>query len=151
LINPDDPSLVAPDDMVDALHAFAQRTSQAVPGEHATLYRAALEGLALRYRICLGMLESLIEHRIETIHIVGGGSLNSLLCQMTADACDRTVIAGPVEATAIGNLLMQMMGTGRLTSIHEARSLVRASFETNCYTPRDAARWQEPAERFARL
>jgi rhamnulokinase len=90
-------------------------------------------------------------HRIETIHIVGGGSLNELLCQMTADACDRTVVAGPVEATAIGNLLMQMMGTGRLASIHDARKLVRASFETTCYTPREAARWREPAERFARL
>ncbi len=151
LVNPDDPSLVAPDDMVEALGDYAGRTGQPQPSDPAVLYRAALEGLALRYRVCLGMLESLVEHRIETIHIVGGGSLNAFLCQMTADACDRTVIAGPVEATAIGNLLMQMIGTGKLNSVQEARSLVRASFETTRYDPQDAGSWTGPAERFARL
>ena len=110
-----------------------------------------MEGLALRYRVCLEMLESLVEHRIDTIHIVGGGALNGFLCQMTADACDRTVVAGPVEATAIGNLLMQMMGTERLGSIDEARRLVRASFDTTTYRPQDADAWREPAERFATL
>ncbi len=115
LLNPDDPALVAPDDMVEEIHAYALRTGQSEPSDDSVLYRAALEGLALRYRVCLEMLESLVEHRIDTIHIVGGGSLNEFLCQMTADACDRLVVAGPVEATAVGNLLMQMIGTGRLT------------------------------------
>lgn len=151
LLNPDDPALVAPDDMVQEIHAYASRTGQAAPTDDSVLYRAALEGLALRYRICLEMLESLVEHRIDTIHIVGGGSLNEFLCQMTADACDRTVVAGPVEATAVGNLLMQMIGIGRLTSIEEARELVRASFETKRYQPQDPAAWTEPAERFAKL
>ena len=151
LVNPDDPSLVAPDDMLAALGDYAERTGQRRPGDQAVLYRAALEGLALRYRVCLGMLESLVEHRIDRIHIVGGGSLNAFLCQMTADACDRTVIAGPVEATAIGNLLMQMIGTGELKSVQEARSLVRTSFATTRYDPQDAGSWTEPAERFARL
>ncbi len=151
LVNPDDPSLVAPDDMVDALHQYASRTGQEVPKESGVLYRAALEGLALRYRICLEMLESLIDHRIDTIHIVGGGSLNALLCQMTADACDRVVIAGPVEATATGNLLMQMLGTGRLKSVQEARALVRASFPTTRYQPQPTSGWGEAAERFTRL
>ena len=73
LLNPDDPQLVAPDDMIDAIKSVAQRTGQNVPSESGGLYRAALEGLALRYRSCLAMLESLVEHRIETIHIVGGG------------------------------------------------------------------------------
>lgn len=151
LINPDDPSLLAPDDMVDALHDYARQTDQPVPQSHGVLYRAALEGLALRYRVCLEMLESLVEHRIDTIHIVGGGSLNEFLCQMTADACNRTVIAGPVEATAIGNLLMQMIGTGKLSSVQEARQLVRASFETKRYEPQDPQRWQQPAQQFATL
>ena len=151
LIDPDDASFVAPDDMVDAISAYASRTGQRVPTDNAVLYRASLEGLALRYRACLEMLESLIEHRIETIHVVGGGSLNQLLCQMTADACQRTVVAGPVEATATGNILMQMLGTGRLHSIDEARALVRKSFPTVHYQPASSDGWPEAAARFAAL
>jgi len=151
LVDPDDPAFVAPDDMVDAIHAYASRTGQASSPSHATLYRAALEGLALRYRVCLEMLESLVGNRIDVIHIVGGGSLNALLCQMTADACDRVVIAGPVEATAIGNVLMQMIGTGDLESIEQARALVRTSFDTVRYEPSDPQAWHEPAKRFAAL
>jgi rhamnulokinase len=156
LVNPDDPTLVAPDDMVDAIHAIAERTGQRLPdhdgAEHdGILYRASLEGLALRYRACLQMLETLTENRIDTIHIVGGGSQNQLLCQMTADACERTVVAGPVEATAIGNVLMQRMGTGELSSVQEARKLVRSSFETTTYQPVDPGAWTEPAEKFAQL
>jgi rhamnulokinase len=151
LLNPDDPSLVAPDDMVDAIRHYAQRTGQPAPADSAVLYRAALEGLALRYRVCLEMLEKLVEHRIDTIHIVGGGSLNEFLCQMTADSCNRPVVAGPVEATAIGNLLMQMIGTGRLKSVEEARALVRASFATKRYEPVAAEAWVEPLKRFMSL
>lgn len=151
LVNPDDPAFVAPDDMVDAIESFAERTGQATAHDDGVLYRAALEGLALRYRACLQMLESLTESHIETIHIVGGGSLNQLLCQMTADACNRTVIAGPDEATAIGNVLMQMMGTGSLDSIDAARKVVRESFETATYEPVDSDLWTEPAARFAQL
>jgi rhamnulokinase len=151
LIDPDAEDFVAPDDMVAAISAYAARTGQTAPHSNGDLYRAALEGLALRYRVCLGMLESLVEHRIETIHIVGGGSQNGLLCQMTADACDRVVVAGPVEATAIGNLAMQMLGTGKLQSIDEARALVRSSFAAIEYTPQQPQVWHAPAERFAAL
>ncbi|MEM8668265.1 MAG: rhamnulokinase family protein [Planctomycetota bacterium] len=151
LVNPDDPSLVAPDDMIDAVEALARNTGQTPPNDDGVFYRAALEGLALRYRACLQMLESLTENSIETIHIVGGGSLNELLCQMTADACNRTVVAGPVEATAIGNVLMQMMGTGALESVEAGRTLVRSSFPTTTYKPQDADAWTEPARRFAEL
>ena len=151
LLNPDDEALVAPRDMVTAIEELAVKTGQRVPSSHGVLFRAALEGLALRYRVCLQMLESLVEDRIETIHIVGGGSLNELLCQMTADACNRTVIAGPVEATAIGNILMQMIGTGELASVQDARELVRNSFETRRFEPQNPEPWQEPAAKFAEL
>jgi rhamnulokinase len=151
LIDPDDPSFVAPEDMVDAMVAYARRTGQSEPQSDGLFYRAALEGLALRYRVCLGMLESLVEHDIEVIHIVGGGCLNEFLCQMTADACDRTVIAGPVEATATGNLLMQMLGTQRVASIEEARTLVRNSFQSRRYDPQHPQSWNGPAARFAEL
>ena len=151
LIDPDAADFVAPDDMVQAIVAYADRTGQDAPVGNGNLYRGALEGLALRYRVCLGMLESLVEHRIDVIHIVGGGSQNQLLCQMTADACDRTVVAGPVEATAIGNLMMQMLGTGKLGSIEEGRQLVRESFDTVEYSPQAPGDWNEAADRFASL
>jgi rhamnulokinase len=151
LLNPDDPALLAPQDMIDEICALAGRTGQNVPTNNGVLFRAALEGLALRYRLTLESLERLTDSSIQNIHIVGGGSLNELLCQMTADACNRTVVAGPVEATAIGNVLMQMIGAGKLHSIDEARSLVRASFPTKTFTPQNTQCWDEPAARFANL
>jgi rhamnulokinase len=135
VIDPDDPSLVAPADMIEAVQALAQRTGQPIPQGVGPLCRAAFEGLAARYRLTLEKLERLVGNRIHTIHIVGGGSQNEFLCQMTADACNRTVVAGPVEATAIGNLVMQAIGDGELKSIVDARRLVRASFETKTYQP----------------
>lgn len=151
LIDPDAPGFVAPEDMLEAIASYAQATGQPVVDDHPTLFRAALEGLALRYRSCLGSLERIVGGTIDRIHVVGGGSLNQLLCQMTADACDRTVVAGPVEATATGNVLMQMIGTGRLGGVAEARDLVRASFAPKVYEPRQTAAWDEAAERFERL
>lgn len=151
ILNPDDSSLLAPPDMIDEICALAGRTGQDVPTDDGVLFRSALEGLALRYRVTLQSLERLTESSIKTIHIVGGGSLNQLLCQMTADACNRTVVAGPVEATAIGNVVMQMIGSGKLHSIDEARELVRNSFPTQTYQPKNTDAWDEPACRFAAL
>jgi rhamnulokinase len=135
VIDPDDPSLVAPADMIEAVQTLAQRTGQPIPQGVGPLCRAAFEGLAARYRLTLEKLERLVGNPIHTIHIVGGGSQNEFLCQMTADACNRTVVAGPVEATAIGNLVMQAIGDGELKSIVDARRLVLASFETKTYQP----------------
>ena len=102
------------------------------------MIRCALESLALRYRMVLGYLEELIGGRIETIHIVGGGAKNALLCQMAADACNRRVVAGPVEATAIGNLVMQAVALGAIGSIAQAREVIRASFDVQEYRPQPA-------------
>jgi rhamnulokinase len=151
LLDPDDPALVAPIDMIDAIRETAQRTGQQPPDDEAVLFRAALEGLALRYRRSIEILEDLTESSIRTIHVVGGGSQNPLLCQMTADACDRVVVAGPAEATGIGNLLMQMIGLGLLASIDEARALVRRSFQPVVYHPRETAGYGPAAARFAEL
>ncbi|MEO1528713.1 MAG: rhamnulokinase family protein [Planctomycetota bacterium] len=157
LINPDAADFTAPADMIDAIDAYAARTGQDVAGDESVYFRAALEGLALRYRVSLGMLEQLVGNRIETIHIVGGGTMNELLCQMTADACGRVVVAGPVEATAIGNVVMQMVGVGAFGDVEQsdailkARQLVRESFEVKTYTPVGADRWDEPAARFVEL
>ncbi len=151
LVNPDDPSFVAPDDMATAIQQFAARTGQTVVQDAGVLLRAALEGLALRYRVCLDSMQQMLDTRIDVIHVVGGGSMNALLCQMTADACNRTVIAGPMEATATGNVLVQMIGTGRLKDIHEARQLVRASVSPMVYHPQNPAAYDAVADRFQQL
>ncbi|MCA9137380.1 MAG: rhamnulokinase [Planctomycetales bacterium] len=160
LIDPDHADFAAPTDMLDAIDHFASKTGQSKPEAEGVYYRASLEGLALRYRVCLGMLERIIDNPIRTIHIVGGGTMNELLCQMTADACNRNVVAGPVEATAIGNLVMQMVGTGvigsgdatdQASAVLEARKLVRDSFAVKTYTPNSPQQWDEPASRFVQL
>ncbi|MEM9826379.1 MAG: rhamnulokinase family protein [Planctomycetota bacterium] len=157
LIDPDAPELLGPPDMVDAIDTFVTRTGQCRFEDHGALFRAALEGLALRYRATLDVLEEVLGRRLETIHLVGGGSQNALLCQMTADACDRVVIAGPVEATAIGNFLMQAIGDGELASVDEARALVRNSFPTTTFAPLagaatgDRAAWDDASHRFSQL
>ena len=113
--------------------------------------RCALESLALCYRWVLERLEGLTGKRLETIHIVGGGCQNVLLNQLTADACDRQVVAGPVEATAIGNVLTQAIGLGVLGSLADGREVVRRSFEVHTFEPRNADAWNGPYARFQTL
>jgi rhamnulokinase len=110
--------------------------------------RCALESLALCYRWVLDRLEALTGRRTEAIHIVGGGSQNALLNQFTADACNRPVLAGPVEATAIGNVLVQALGVGVIGSLADAREIVRRSFDVRTFEPRQPDAWHAPYERF---
>src|SRR6266852_6560915 len=128
VVNPDDAGFILPASMPQALAGFSRKTNQPAPVEPGAVVRCALESLALRYRWVLERLEQLLGRRLEVIHVVGGGSQNRLLCQFTADACNRQVLAGPVEATAIGNLLTQAIGLGALSSLAEAREVVRRSF-----------------------
>ncbi|HXG09360.1 MAG TPA: rhamnulokinase family protein [Gemmataceae bacterium] len=151
LVDPDDPSFILPPNMPAALADFCRRTNQPAPQEPGAVVRCALESLALRYRWVLERLEELLGRRLDVIHVVGGGSQNGLLCQLTADACDRPVLAGPVEATAIGNVLVQAVGLGVLGSLADAREVVRQSFEVRTYTPTQPDRWHEPYQRFLRL
>ncbi len=148
LVDPDDTSFILPDDMPRAIGNYCKKTSQPVPSEPGDVVRCALESLALRYRWVLERLEELVGKRLDTIHIVGGGCQNTLLCQLTADACNRQVVAGPVEATAIGNVLVQAIGLGLLSSLAEGRAVVRRSFEVQTYEPREPERWTEPYRRF---
>lgn len=151
LVDPDDPRFVAPENMPESLAGFCRETGQSVPENDGAMIRCALESLALRYRMVVGWLEELINGPIETIHIVGGGTKNELLCQMAADACNRRVVTGPVEATAIGNAMMQAVANGDVGSISEAREVIRNSFPMKEYLPANPAPWDEAAERFARL
>jgi rhamnulokinase len=102
----------------------------------------------MRYRTCLESLESLLGYSIKTIHIIGGGVQNDLLCQMTASATNRTVIAGPVEATAIGNVMSQCLGTGRLSSVLEARGWLRSDKAIQVYEPSNPNEWDKAYLRF---
>jgi rhamnulokinase len=149
VIDPDDPGFTAPADMPAAIREFCRRTGQVVPESEGAVVRCALEGLALKYRQVLGWLEQLIGGRIETIHIVGGGTRNRQLCQMAADACGRRVLAGPVEATAIGNVMMQAVAAGEVGSIAQARSVIGNSFDVQEYLPSLAAPYDEAFARFA--
>jgi rhamnulokinase len=123
-------------------------TSQPAPKNPGSVIRCALESLALRYRWVLERLEELTGRSLGVIHIVGGGSQNTLLCQFAADACNRPGVAGPVEATAIGNVLVQAIGLGIIGSLAEAREVVRRSFDVRTYTPQQSERWSEPYQRF---
>ncbi|MGE0607552.1 MAG: rhamnulokinase family protein [Pirellulales bacterium] len=151
LINPDDTSFMAPADMPTAVREYCARTSQPVPEEEGAVIRVCLESLALKYRMVLGWLEQLIDGPIGTIHIVGGGAQNRRLCQAAADACNRRVVAGPVEATAIGNVMVQAIADGAIGSIAQAREIVRDSFSVETYTPRNTAAWDDAWARFVPL
>ncbi|MFO0898060.1 MAG: FGGY-family carbohydrate kinase [Pirellulales bacterium] len=151
LINPDDPAFLSPSDMPTAIVEYCRRTGQPAPSGEGAVIRTALESLALKYRQVLGWLEGLTGGRIETIHIVGGGTQNRQLCQMAADACNRPVVAGPIEATAIGNLMMQAVSAGDVKSIAEAREVIRHSFAVEDYDPRPDAAWDEAYAKFEGL
>ncbi|MBS0209442.1 MAG: rhamnulokinase [Planctomycetes bacterium] len=151
VIDPDAAEFQAPGDMPEAVRAYCRRTGQAVPTDEGGVFRACLEGIAHRYRYVLGALESLTEGRIETIHVVGGGTQNKQLCQATADACQRPVVAGPVEATVIGNVMVQAMSAGAVGSVAEAREVVGRSFALEHYAPRASAPWDAAYERFLKV
>ncbi len=151
LINPDDSVFLAPADMPEAIRQACRDTGQPVPETEGAVIRCALESLALKCRQVLSWLEQLIGNRLETIHIVGGGAQNRRLCQATADAASRRVVAGPVEATAIGNLMMQAVSAGAVGSIPNAREIIRQSFAVEQYEPKNTAVWNEAYERFVKL
>ncbi|HYW78669.1 MAG TPA: FGGY-family carbohydrate kinase, partial [Thermoguttaceae bacterium] len=150
-INPDVSDFLAPESMPDAICDYCQRTGQTVPGDEGAILRCALESLAMKFRQVLGMCEELAGGRIETIHIVGGGTQNRQLCQAAADACGRRVVAGPVEATAIGNLMMQAVSARDVGSIAEAREVIRGSFDVDQYEPQNTAAWDDAYGRFLGL
>ena len=148
VIDIDAPLFLNPDDMLDAIARYCKDSGQAPPEGVAAAARAILEGVALRYAVALHRLEGVLGKPLEKIHMVGGGIQNELLCQFASDAMNRPVIAGPVEASAMGNLLTQAIGSGCIADAAAARSLVTAATSPKVYTPRDAARWRPVVERF---
>jgi rhamnulokinase len=151
LLNVNRPQFYNPSDMPRAIQDFCRETGQFVPKTKGELIRCAYESLALQYRQTLGWLEELIGEQVEVIHIVGGGSQNHILNQFTADACQRRVLAGPVEATIIGNLLVQACAAGEIGSLSEMRDVIRSSSSITTYEPTDSDFWREAANRFVQL
>ena len=150
-IQPDDPSFANPPSMLEAIDAFCERTGQAKPENDAQVIRLIFESLALRYRQVLEDLDRIATHPIERLHIIGGGSKNRLLNQFTANAIGRKVIAGPSEATAIGNVMIQAMAAGVVSSLQEMRAIIHASIETEEFIPQDADAWEQAYQKFITL
>ena len=151
VIDPDDGQFLAPGDMPSRIQKFCEDTGQRIPQTKGQIIRVALESIALKYRFVLERLEELSGKRLDPFHIIGGGTQNRLLNQFTANATKRTVIAGPVEATAIGNILMQAIGMKHLASLAEAREVVSKSFEPEIYEPMQTTEWDEAYTRLLKV
>lgn len=150
-IQPDDPSFANPPSMLEAIDAFCERTGQAKPENDAQVIRLIFESLALRYRQVLEDLDRIATHPIERLHIIGGGSKNRLLNQFTANAIGRKVIAGPSEATAIGNVMIQAMAAGVVSSLQEMRAIIHDSIETEEFLPQESEAWEQAYQKFITL
>jgi rhamnulokinase len=135
LVDPDDPTLLGAGDMPARIAGLCRSTGEPVPRDRGELVRCVLDSLACKYRWVLDRAAALVGRRVRVVHLVGGGAANTLLCRLTADACDRPVVAGPLEATGVGNLLVQAMADGQLASLADIREVVRTSFRLRTYHP----------------
>ena len=148
LIDPDENTFLPAGDMPSRIVEYCKRAGQTPPSSKGEMVRCALESLALKYRWALEKLEAVWGRAISVIHIVGGGTQNKLLCQFTADATGLPVIAGPIEATVIGNIMVQAIANGFIQSLSEARQVIRRSFDVVTYEPQDSVGWDDAYERF---
>jgi len=151
VIDPDHPSFLAPSNMPEAIRSYCRETGQLVPATKGEIIRTALEGLALRYRWVIEKLDILLERESKTLNIVGGGSQNRLLNQFAADATQLPVVAGPVEATALGNVTVQAVTAGEFSSLDDARQVIKQSFAVKTYAPGDGVPWDEAYQVFLDL
>jgi rhamnulokinase len=149
VLHPD--AFLHPGGMPERIAAWCRGHGQAAPETPGEFARSIFESLALRYRQVLESLESVTGRRLQVIHIVGGGSRNQVLNQFVADATSRVVVAGPAEATAAGNILVQAIGAGALKDLAEARSVVRSSLPLSLYEPKPSAAWEDAYQRFLQL
>jgi len=148
LVDPDEESFLRASDMPSAIDYFCKKTHQPAPATLGAYVRCILESLALKYRLVLRNLEKVCGKRFEQIRIIGGGSKNRLLNQFTADATGRRVLAGPNEATALGNIAIQILATGEASSLQEVRTIVDRSFPTEIFEPVNTDKWLLHTERF---
>lgn len=150
-INVDDPAFNPPGNMPKRIREFCEKTGQYVPQTEGEVVRCIFDSLAMKYRWTVENMDKIMNRHTPCINIVGGGTKEPLLCKLTADACGRTAFAGPTEATAIGNLVGQLMAQGEISSLDEAREVVRNSFDIKTYEPEDVEKWDENYERYLAL
>ncbi len=151
LVDPDYAEFFNPPSMPEAIQSFCRQTDQPVPESHAEFVRCILESLALKYRVTLEQLRRLSKRPIRRIHVIGGGAQNRVLCQFTTNATGLQVIVGPVEATAIGNIMVQALALGYVNSLSEMRNIIRGSFEPVYYKPQDQELWESAYRRYTTL
>jgi rhamnulokinase len=137
--------------MTARIRRFCEETGQTPPEEPAAVARCVFDSLALKYASAIEQAQSLTGRNVGSINVVGGGSQNDLLCRLTADASGLPVVAGPVEATAMGNVMVQAFAQDRVGSLEEIRTVVRDSFEATTYEPGDGEEWSGLRERFSKL
>jgi rhamnulokinase len=150
LINPMDPRFLEPGDMPNKVKAFCKETGQAVPRKPGPIIRCVLESLALQFRKSLREIENLTGRKIDRVHLIGDGLSNTLLNHFSANAMQVPVMVGPMQATTVGNLLVQAIATGQVKSLEHARQIVRESFKIETIHPH-AQVWNEAYERLERL
>jgi len=148
LVDPDDECFLRPANMPAAVDDFCRKTNQPAPSSPGAYVRCVMESLALKYRRVLGNLEQLCGKHIEQLRVIGGGSKNRMLNQFTADATGRRVLAGPAEATALGNIAIQILASGEASSLQEVRAIVDRSFPTEVFEPLETEKWEQQTERF---
>ncbi len=150
-LNPNDSVFLAPGNMVERINDFLTKTGQAALQDKGSIIRTVLESLAMSYKWVIESLEDVCGKKIEVLHIVGGGIQNKLLCQFAADATARMVVAGPIEATASGNIMMQAMAAGQVDSVKSARKIISNSFKPEVYKPTDTEKWEKQYEKFLKI
>lgn len=148
LINPDDSMFLNPRDMIQAVRDYCYQTAQGTPQSHGETIRCIYDSLALKYRFTLEQIREVSDQPIEVIHIIGGGANNDFLNQLTADATGLTVVAGPTEATAIGNIMMQAKAMGYMNSLRQIREIVANSFDLRKYYPSTELDWIATYQRY---
>ncbi|HCN53431.1 MAG TPA: rhamnulokinase [Prevotella sp.] len=148
LINPDDPMFANPSSMIDAIQTYCRNTHQPVPQSVAEICRCIFDSLALRYRQVMGYLREFAPFDINVLHIVGGGSKNYFLDQFTANSCNVTVLAGPQEGTAIGNIMLQAKAAGLVKDIWEMRKIISNSIEPKRFEPQDPEIWDKAYQKY---
>ncbi|WP_018931835.1 rhamnulokinase [Gracilibacillus lacisalsi] len=151
VINPDDPRFFNPENMIMEIQLYCQETSQPIPTTQGEMIRCILESLAMKYNWVINRLEKLTSKKLKRIHMGGGAIRNKKLCQLTANATNREVVAGPVEASSIGNAIGQWIALGEIENMKQAREIVQHSFSVQHYQPIKSSSWQSAYERFVQL
>lgn len=150
-IDPDAPDFVAMGDMPERVREFCRKTNQYVPETVGEVMRCIYESLAMKYKYVLAGIEDCVGKKYDRIHVMGGGTKDTFLCALTASSCNRTVYAGPIEATVLGNVAVQLMASGDIKDIAEARKIIAKGENLKVYEPVDAEKWEEAYKEFVKI